>query len=222
MERMGSNEFFRMCGLEDYELDEVDMKHMFDLIAEYASVDNVGDLEDPDNHGSVEENLHQQNFQIGDPENYPFTGDDLLEEEEKPGDTGRKGESRLSIDYEFFQYLACTVGETKFEISEHQKIDLPEEIEAEALGALFGASYAVFRNYVIDNGLSAENESIEQSIESEKEREMFLIEGAVEIKSEIKNLTDSNYGILSDMMDIDEAFDAYKKGFDILNQKSPQ
>lgn len=189
---MAHNNMIQVAGLVEYGIEKDDIDVILDELPAYASVNNKG--------------------QMAESRDYPFTGDSILEEDEKPNQVGREGESSLSIAYDDFQYhLAGMVGEHEFNVSEDQRLDLPEENQEEALGALFGASYAVFRNQVMEEGFPADHDSFEQDIESQEERERFMDEGAYEIQGEIMGSWGYDHELMNEVMDAEQALDTYNE-----------
>jgi hypothetical protein len=178
--------------LDEYGINESDLETMLDLMPMYGSVDNKGQLDN-----STES---------------PFTEEGILDEEEKPAQVGREGESELSLAYDDFQYHfeGMIDGESFNNISEDEVLDLPEANRTEAAGALFGASYALFRNQIMEEGYPAEHDSFEQDIYSQDERERFLAEGAVEIEGEVMGPWGYDHDRMNEVMDADVALKAYK------------
>jgi len=177
--------------LEEYGVGEDDLETMLDIMPMYGFVDNKGQLDD-----SMES---------------PFTEDGILDDEEKPDQVGREGESELGFAYDDFQYHfeGMIDGESFSNISEDEILDLPEENRKEAAGVLFGASYALFRNQVMEEGYPAEHDSFEQDIETQEERERFLEEGAVEIEGEVMGPWGYDHERMNEVMDADTALEAY-------------
>jgi len=177
--------------LEEYEISEDNLETMLDVMPMYGSVNNKGQLDD-----SVES---------------PLTGGGMLDDEEKPDQVGREGESELTLGYSDFEvHYAGMIDEESFSnISEDEILDLPEENRREAAGALFGASYALFRNQVMEEGYPAEHSSFKQDIESQEERESFLEEGAIEIKGEVMGPWGYEHEKMNEIIDADTALKAY-------------
>lgn len=177
--------------LDEYKIEENDLETMLDVMPMYGIVDNKG--------------------QLGDAEEYPFTEDGMLDDEEKPDKVGREGESEMSFAYDDFQYHFAGMidGESFSNTSEDEILDLPEENRREAAGALFGASYALFRDEVMEEGYPAEHQSFKQNIDSQEEREKFLEEGAVEIKGEVMGPWGFDHEKMNEVMDADTALEAY-------------
>lgn len=177
--------------LDDYGINENDLETMLDVMPMYGQVDNKGQLDD-----SIES---------------PFTDDGMLDDEEKPDQVGREGESELNFAYDDFQYHfeGMIDGESFSNISDEEILDLPVENRTEAAGALFGASYALFRNQVMEEGYPAEHASFEQDIDSQDERERFLEEGAVEIKGEVMGPWGYDHERMNEVMDANVALKAY-------------
>jgi hypothetical protein len=178
--------------LDEYGINESDLETMLNVMPMYGSVNNKGQLDD-----SIES---------------PFTEEGMLDDEEKPDQVGREGESELSLAYDDFQYHfeGMIDGESFNNISEDEVLDLPEANRTEAAGALFGASYALFRNQIMEEGYPAEHDSFEQDIYSQDERERFLAEGAVEIEGEVMGPWGYDHDRMNEVMDADVALKAYK------------
>lgn len=177
--------------LDEYGIDGDDLETMLDVMPMYGFVDNKDQLDDS--------------------EEYPFTEDGILDDEEKPDQVGREEESELSFVYDKFQYHfeGMIDGESFSNISDDELLDLPEENRRGAAGALFGASYALFRNEVMEEGYPAEHDSFEQDIDSQDERERFFEEGAVEIKGEVMGPWGYDYEKMNEVMDADVALEVY-------------
>jgi hypothetical protein len=177
--------------LKEYGISESDLETLLDVMPMYGRVNNKGQLDDS--------------------EKSPFTDDGILDSEEKPEKVGRKGESELSFGYDDFQYHFERLidGESSGNVSDDEVLDLPEENRREAAGALFGASYAVFRNQVAQEGYPAEHHSFEQDIESHDEKKLFFEEGALEIQGEIMGSWGYDHETMNEIMDADAALKAY-------------
>jgi len=177
--------------LDQYRIEEDDLETILDVMPAYGFVENKG--------------------QLGDSQEHSFTEEGMLDDEEKPDQVGREGESELSFAYDDFQYHfeGMIDGESFSNISDDEVLDLPEENRREAAGALFGASYALFRNQVMEEGYPAEHASFEQDIDSQGERERFLEEGAVEIKGEVMGPWGYEHERMNEVMDADVALEAY-------------
>lgn len=196
---MNHNSVVQVAGLEEYGIGKDNIDIMLEELPAYTIVDNKGQMGDSDSLES------------------PFSSDGILDDDEKPNQVGREGESRLTIGYSDFEVLfAGMAGEGNFNVSEDQRLDLPEENREEALGALFGASYAVFRNQVMEEGLPAEYDSFEQDIESQEERERFMDEGAYEIQGEIMGSWGYDHELMNDVMDTQQALETYNDVADQL------
>jgi hypothetical protein len=177
--------------LEEYDVEKDDLETMLDIMPMYGFIDNKGQLDD-----SIES---------------PYTDDGMLDEEETADHVGRDGESELSFAYDDFQYHfeGMIDGESFSNISEDELLDLPKENSREAAGALFGASYALLRDQVMEEGYPAEHASFEQNIDSKEARERFFEEGALEIKGEVMGPWGYSHEKMNEIMDADIALKAY-------------
>lgn len=195
---MNSERIAQVDSLEEYGIKGEDIDSILSELPEYSFVKNTGQLNERNNR--------------------PYNNnEDLLDDDEKPEHLGREGESQLGVGYSDFEVLlAGMAGEGNFSVSEDQKLDLPEERKEEALGALFGASYAVFRHDVMENGFPADHDSFEQNIDTQEERESFLKEGAYEIEGEIMGSWDYDHQIINEIMDGEHALETYNKVADLI------
>ena len=177
--------------LDEHGVEEDDLETMLDVMPMYGFVDNKGQLDDS--------------------EEYPFTEEGMLDDDEKPDSVGREGESELGLAYDDFQYHfeGMIDGESFSNVSDDEILDLPEENTREAAGALFGASYALFRDEVMEDGYPAEHNSFEQNIDSQEGRERFLEEGALEIQGEVMGPWGYDHEKMNEIMDPDTALEAY-------------
>lgn len=192
---MESEDVIRVAGLDKYGVKQEDLEIILDELPAYALIDNKG--------------------QMAESRDYPFTEDGILDEDEKPDQIGREGESRLNIGYDDLQYhLAGMVGKGSFNVPDDQRLDLPEENQEEALGALFGASYAVFRKNVMETGFPADHATFNQDIESQEERQRFLEEGAYEIQGEVMGPWGYDHELMNDVMDVNTALEVYNEVVD--------
>jgi|APHM01.1.fsa_nt_gi hypothetical protein len=177
--------------LNEYEIEQEDLKTMLDVMPMYGFVDNKGQLEDSNE--------------------YPFGEDGILDDDEKPDNVGREGESELRFAYDDFQYHleGMIDGESFSNISDDEVLNLPEEDRKEAAGAVFGASYALFRNQVIEEGYPAEHAEFKQDIQSQEEKRRFLEEGSFEIQGAVIGPWGYDHERMNEVMDADVALKAY-------------
>lgn len=183
--------------LEQYGMGADDVETVLDELPEYAVVENKG--------------------QLGESRDYPFDSEGALDSDEVPEPRGREGESSLGIGYSDFEVLYTGMaGEGNFDVPEDQRLDLPEEKQEEALGALFGTSYALLRYDVMENGLSADHSTFKQDIETQEEKERFMEEGAVEIQGEIMGSWSYDHEIMNEIMDSEQALESYHTTADQL------
>ena len=182
----------QVADLKEYGINTDDLEVLINELPEYSYVKNKGRLDDS--------------------REYSLSRDEILEDDEKPDQVGRDGESSLGVGYSDFEVLlAGMVGEGNFNVSEDQRLHLPEENQQEALGALFGASYAIFRYNVMEEGFPADHDSFEQEINSQEERERFFEEGAYEIQGEIMGSWGYDPKIMTEVMDPEQALETYNK-----------
>lgn len=189
---MDSESAIETANLKEYEIEKDNLKLLLNELQDYAGITNKG--------------------QLAESRDYPFSEDGMLDEEEKPDQVGREGESSLSIGYSDFEVLfGEMVGELDYNLSDDRKLDLPEDKQKEAAGALFGASYAIFRHQVMKEGFPAEHDTFRQDIDSQEERERFLEEGAHEIRGEIMGPWGYDHEIMNEVMDSEQALETYKE-----------
>lgn len=178
--------------LEKHAVEEENVETVLNLLPDYALVDNKGQLAEDSRTYGLDEGI--------------------LEEDEKPEQVGREGESRLKIGYDDIQYhLAGMAGEGDFSVEEGERLDLPEENKEEALGAVFGASYAIFRYSVMEEGFPADHGTLTQDIETEEEKQKFLEEGAYEIKGTAMGPWGYDNEKLNEIMDTEQALQTYNE-----------
>lgn len=194
-QHMSSENVVQLAELEEYGIEKDDIDIILDELPEYASVRNKG--------------------RLAESKDAPFSSDGMLDEDEKPNQVGREGESSISIGYSDFEVLlAGMAGERDFNVSEDRRLDLSGENKEEALGALFGASYAVFRRDVMEEGFPADHDSFEQDIGTQDEKERFMQEGAYEIQGEVMGSWGYNYEIMNEIMDAEQALETYNEVVD--------
>lgn len=187
---MSAIDLDRVSEVAGYDIREDDIAVMLDELPEFVQVDNKGQLDEP--------------------RDSPYSGGDVLDDDEMPERIGRKGESSLRVQYSDFEVLfAQMAGEVDYNQPTDHRFDLPEENREEALGALFGASYALFRDLVLNEGHPAEHSSFEQEIDSEEERAKFFEEGEYEIKGEIMGQWGYDHELMNEVMDADQALETY-------------
>jgi len=196
---MNPDSIVELDTLEKYGIEQEDIDTLIDELPAYSFITNTGQLSES---------------QWGD---RPYSNDSILDEDEKPEHLGREGESQLGVGYSDFEVLlAGMAGEGNFNVSEDQRLNLPERNKEQALGALFGASYAVFRQNVMENGFPAEHGSFEQDIETQDERERFLQEGAYEIEGDIMGPWGYDHQIMNEIMDAEQALETYNQVTDMI------
>lgn len=185
-----SNEY-DMSAIEDQDIKSNNIETMLNVMPLYGFVNNKGQLDDS-------------------PE-YQFDQDELLDDDEKPEQVGREGESELGFAYDDFQhhFEGMIDGESFSNVSDDEILDLPEENRREAAGALFGASYAIFRNEILEQGYPADHASFKQNIDSQEQRERFLEEGAVEIQGEVMGPWGYDHDKMNEVMDAEIALKVY-------------
>ena len=185
-----SNEY-DMSAIEDQDIKSNNIETMLDVMPLYGFVNNKGQLDDS-------------------PE-YQFDQDELLDDDEKPEQVGREGESELGFAYDDFQhhFEGMIDGESFSNVSDDEILDLPEENRREAAGALFAASYAIFRNEILEQGYPADHASFKQNIDSQEQRERFLEEGAVEIQGEVMGPWGYDHDKMNEVMDAEIALKVY-------------
>lgn len=183
--------------LEQYGMGVDEVETVLEELPEYAVVENKGQLDES--------------------ENYHYGSGGTLDDDEVPEPRGREGESSLKIGYSDFEVLySGMAGEANFDVSEDQRLDVPAENQEEALGALFGTSYALFRYEVMEGGLPADHSTFKQDIETQEERERFMEEGAVEIKGTIMGPWGYDHDIMNEVMDPEEALESFHTTADQL------
>ncbi len=189
---MRPGDLIQVTDFEEYGLEQEDVEVMLDVMPMYGIVENKG--------------------QLGEQQDYHFSEDGILEDDEKPEQVGREGESSLGFAYDDFQYhLAGMIGEGSFNVKKEEQLNLPEYSQKEAAGALFGASYALFRNQVMEEGFPADHASFNQDIESDEERERFLEEGAYEIEGEVMGPWGYDHEMMNEVIDPDTALEVYNQ-----------
>ncbi|WP_414837448.1 hypothetical protein ACK3SF_04205 [Candidatus Nanosalina sp. VS9-1] len=182
--------------LEQYGMGADDVEAVLDELPEYAVIENKG--------------------QLAESSDYPFDSEGALDADEVPEPRGREGESSLGIGYSDFEVLyAGMAGERDFNL-DAQMLDVPEENTEEALGALFGTSYALFRYEVMEGGLPADHSTFRQDIDTQEEKEKFLEEGAVEIQGEIMGPWGYDHDLMNEVMDAQQALESYHTTADQL------
>lgn len=183
--------------LEQYDMGTDEVETVLEELPEYAVIENKGQLAE-----SID---------------YPFDSEGALDSDEVPEPRGREGESSLGIGYSDFEVLYTGMaGEGSFNVSEDQRIDVPEENQEEALGALFGTSYALFRYDVMEGGLNADHSTFKQDIESQEEKETFMEEGGMEIQGEIMGAWGYDHELMNEIMDPEQALESYHTTADQL------
>lgn len=189
---MVSDGILQLPSLEQHNIQQNDIETMLEVLPDYGMVKNKGQLEE------------QRNYSLG--------NEGFLEEDEKPKPVGRTGESSLKIAYDDFQYhFAGMTGQGEFNVPDHEKLNIPEENTDQALGALFGASYALFRDEVITNGHPADHSEFKQDIETQEERDAFFDEGAYELQGEVMGQWGYDHKTMNEIMDAEEALNVYRE-----------
>lgn len=187
---MSFDEIVRVSGLEEHGLDGSDVEALMNVMPEYAVVKDVGE--------------------IGEEKSSHYSGHEMLDEGEVPGQRLREGESRLRIGYSDFEaHLADMAREVEFDVSDEERLDLPDGNREEALGALFGASYAFFRHRVAKDGIPVSHTSFSQELENQDDIERFLQEGSYDIRGEIAGGWGYDHQLMNEIIDVDTALEAY-------------
>lgn len=126
-----------------------------------------------------------------------------LDSDEIPERIGREGETRVNLGLDDLQYLFA-------DRVKNNRYDLPETDTRDAFGALFGASYALKRHLIAENGFTEESyEEFKDDIQNNQELKNFLESGAYEIRRDIMGDQGYNYEKLTEIMNPETALEAY-------------
>lgn len=130
-------------------------------------------------------------------------GTDNLHRDEMPDTEGREGETQVRMSFDDIQYFF------RDQLAE-DAYGLPQENTEEAFGALFGASYALQRQQIAENGFSEDSPvQMEKDIEDDEQFQRFMEAGGYEIRMNLIGDSGLDYELLEEQMSYEQAMETY-------------